>query len=187
MLQVGRGTAKDTAEAERMFLKAAEGGDADAQTAVGLLRLIAYSSGSSGDPNEPLDWFKRAATQGEPLAMIYLGALYTRGGDGRLDLVGAADRFRLCGEATLNGQCLYAYATALEFGIGTARDRVKTYVMYGVAIGRGHLEKAEIKREMTLQALSSEEVKQAYAIAVQMVRNSNVGMAEMGVGTTGSR
>ena len=56
-------------------LAAAEQGDADAQTRLGVL----YSSSPESNYQEALAWYKKAASQGNTRAMVDIGDMYKRG------------------------------------------------------------------------------------------------------------
>ena len=43
--------------------------------------------------------------------------------------------------------CLFAYATGLDLGLGTARDPVRAYAMYTLAGANGKMKKAPVKRD----------------------------------------
>jgi hypothetical protein len=174
MLATGHGMPKDEIEAERLFVKAAEGGHVEAIAALGARRLIHFAGGFTDNPDDALRLLEIAAAQNEPHAMYHLGVFYVEYGRriGRLDLPRGLDLFRHCSEATLDVDCLFAYATGLDLGLGTTRDPVRAYAMYTLAGANGKMKKAPAKRDEIGQALSSEDLVRANVIATQLVQNS---------------
>jgi TPR repeat protein len=179
MLSTGHGVAKDDAEAERLFVKAADAGHVEALAMLGARRLIQFGSGLTDNPDDALRWLELAAAQNEPHAMYYLGMFYAEYGKriGRLDLARAIDLFRRCAETTLDVQCLFAYATGLDLGLGTTRDPVHAYAMYVLSAANDKAQKAQARRDELARTLSSEEMVRANVIATQMVQNSASGKA----------
>jgi TPR repeat protein len=179
MLSTGHGVAKDDAEAERLFVKAADAGHVEALAMLGARRLIQFGSGLTDNPDDALRWLELAAAQNEPHAMYYLGMFYAEYGRriGRLDLARAIDLFRRCAETTLDVQCLFAYATGLDLGLGTTRDPVRAYAMYVLSAANDKVQKAQARRDELAKTLSSEEMVRANVIATQMVQNSASGKA----------
>jgi TPR repeat protein len=172
ILYMGQGVAKNQAEAERLFLKAANAGHARAQAMMGVIRLLPYGAGLTDNPDEALDWFERSAAQNDAHAMFYLGLFYMEYGEriGRLDPSRAFKLFRSCAETTYDHQCVFAYATAYDVGIGTARDPVMAYAMYSVAAVRGPEVKANRRRDEIAKTLSAEEKIRANAAATEFLR-----------------
>jgi TPR repeat protein len=68
---------KDYAEAMRWYRQAADGGDADSQSKVGLLYENGW--GVEKNPQEAVRWFRLAADQGSAEAETQLGLLYANG------------------------------------------------------------------------------------------------------------
>jgi TPR repeat protein len=174
MLAVGHGVPKDDIEAERLFVKAAEGGHVEAIAALGVRRLIHFGAGFTDNPDDALRLLELAATQNEPHAMYYLGMFYVEYGRrvGRLDLARGLDLYRRCSETTLDVDCLFAYATGLDNGLGTTRDPVRAYAMYTLAGANGKMKKAPARRDEIGKTLSSEDMVRANVIATQLVQNS---------------
>jgi uncharacterized protein len=72
----------DYATARRLWLPLAEGGNADAQTMLGI--IYEEGQGVSQDYAAAVTWYRRAADQGHPDAQFYL-----RPGQGRSDRPGS--------------------------------------------------------------------------------------------------
>jgi TPR repeat protein len=87
LYSTGRGVAKDDLEADRLTEKAAELGNREALTFVGVRRMQAYAQGISDDPSDALKWLERATELNEPTAMLTLSMYYTE----FLDFIGAGE------------------------------------------------------------------------------------------------
>src|SRR5262249_24139698 len=79
----------DYATAMRLWLPLAEGGNADAQTMLGI--IYEEGQGVSQDYTAALTWYHRAADQGHPDAQLcsILPCVYARLGQGRSDRPGS--------------------------------------------------------------------------------------------------
>ena len=98
MYFTGEGVIEDRREAVRWFRLAAEQGDAEGQTYLGLMYadgwgVVAYAQGELGrmyftgegvieDRREAVRWFRLAAEQGDAWAQTVLGRMYTLGQEG---------------------------------------------------------------------------------------------------------
>lgn len=82
----------DQATALRVWLPAAEAGDAEAQNTVGVI----FEQGRGGEPNHEAAaiWYQRAADQGHSAAQFNLGSLYERGAGVPLDKLRALNLYR---------------------------------------------------------------------------------------------
>jgi TPR repeat protein len=171
MLMTGHGVPKDEREGERLIHKAAIGGYPEAQAMYGVMRFLPYAGGLTDDPNEALEWLERAAAQSEPHAMYYLGMFYVEYGKriGRLDPARGVDLFRRCTEKTMDRECIFAYATALDLGIGTPRDAVKAYAVYSIAAANENAGKARTRRDEVAKSLSQQQIVQAHQITNELV------------------
>jgi TPR repeat protein len=174
MLYTGFGLAENAQEAERLISKAAHQGYPEAQAMLGTLRLIPFGAGLTDNPEEALDWLERAAAQSEPHGMYYLAMFYVEYGKrvGRLDPARGVDMLRRCVEQTLYPECVFAYGTALDFGIGTNRDPVKAYAMYSIASAGEHTQKAQARRDAVGKTLTPEQMTQANLFAIETTRGA---------------
>ena len=77
MYTTGQGVQPDNAAAALWFRKAADQGDAVAQSNLGTLYL--YGRGVTQDDTEALMWFRKAADQGDAVAEFLLGNQYANG------------------------------------------------------------------------------------------------------------
>jgi TPR repeat protein len=74
---IGRGVAYDSAEAFKLYRKAAEHGEAGAQYVLAL--MYANGVGVPKDSAEAIKWYRQAAEQGYTWAQCNLGLMYANG------------------------------------------------------------------------------------------------------------
>jgi hypothetical protein len=77
MYQAGRGVPQDDAEAVKWTRLAADQGDANAQTSLGVMYY--FGEGVPQDYAEAVKWFRLAADQGYTVAQENLGFMYRDG------------------------------------------------------------------------------------------------------------
>jgi TPR repeat protein len=77
MYHEGQGVPQDDAESLRWLHKAAEQGDADAQSLLGA--MYANGRGLPRDDVEAVRWWRKVAEQGNANAQAKLGIMYTKG------------------------------------------------------------------------------------------------------------
>jgi hypothetical protein len=92
MYSNGRGVPQDYAEAVKWYRKAADQGNAKAQTNLGV--LYADGSGVPRDYSEAVKWYRKAAAQGRPIAQNNLGSMYSNGRGVPQDYAEAARWYR---------------------------------------------------------------------------------------------
>ena len=103
-----------------IWLPMAEGGDAGAQFAVGLLHE--QGQGVAVDPATAARWYRRAADQGNADAQLSLGSLHASGTGVSRNQAEAARWFGAAARQS-NPQALYKLAEAYLFGTGVNADR----------------------------------------------------------------
>lgn len=177
LLLTGHGLPKNEIAGERLVEIAAKAGFAEAQATMGTIRLKPYITEITDDPEEALGWYERAAAQGNARAMFNLGMFYVQLGARirRTDAARATDLFRRCAETTLSSQCVFAYATSLDYGMGTPRDPVKAYALYSMAALAGDRPKAQQRRDELGPKLSDAEKQQATAISNKLMARGSPG------------
>jgi TPR repeat protein len=77
MYAEGKGVPQDYAEALRWYRKAADQGDAGAQSNLGV--MYAKGQGVPQDSAEAARWYRKAADQGEAVGQFNLGGMYAEG------------------------------------------------------------------------------------------------------------
>jgi TPR repeat protein len=125
----------DYATARRLWLPLAEGGNADAQTMLGI--IYEGGHGVSQDYAAAVTWYRRAADQGHPDAQFYLACMHDFGKGVPLDpeaavkwLSKAADQGHT--DAQFNLGVMY------EDGIGVSQDHQAAVSWYREAAEQGH-------------------------------------------------
>jgi len=84
---------RDYAQAIRLLIPLAEGGDAAAQFNVGA--LYEHGRGVPQDPAQAVDWYRRSADQGFPYGQFSLADMYYKGRGVQKDAVAAFVWFKL--------------------------------------------------------------------------------------------
>jgi TPR repeat protein len=117
------------------FRVAAERGDAEAQSNLGVLYVIGEGVGQ--DDAEAVRWYRKSAEQGFDPAQFNLGGMYERGAGVAQDYVEAARWYRAAaeqGNAEAQTDLGILYAT----GRGVALDNVEAARWYRMAAKQGH-------------------------------------------------
>jgi TPR repeat protein len=131
----GTGVPKNNTEAKSYLVKSAEAGYVEAQAFLGTWRFLSFGMALTDDPKPALEWLEKAAAANHPRALEYLGLFYAEYGNrvGQTDLPRAVGYFKRCVETSADADCAFAYAQALDNGIGIAQDRVTAIAMYAIA------------------------------------------------------
>lgn len=135
MYEIGRGAAKDDAQAAKWYGKAAEQGISEAQFNLALL----YKNGR-GVPKDfvkTLDLLRKAAGQGNAKAQFNLGVMYEKGQGVQKNDAEAVQWFAKAaeqGDATAQVSLGFMYAT----GKGVKRNDVEAYKWWLIAAAQGH-------------------------------------------------
>jgi len=93
----GKGVAQDYAEAAKWWRKAAEKGDAPAQSELGLAYY--HGRGVTVDYSEAVKWYRKAIEQGNAVAMNNLGVCYENGNGVPRDRTEAVNWYRKAAQA----------------------------------------------------------------------------------------
>lgn len=125
------GISKDPAEGERLLLKAAGMGDADAQASLGAL----YLSNMVGAPKpaEGIRWLEAAANQGRSESQGTLAYLFITGGDGVTKDPARGVTWAEKAVAKNDPTGYYALGFAYLSGDGEPRDPAQAWYNFGVA------------------------------------------------------
>ena len=124
----------DYAEALRLFRLAAEQGEADAQSWLGLMYSLGH--GVTQSNVEACRWFRLAAEQGEPWAQYRLGMMYEKGHGVGQDYAEAFRLFRLAAEQDEAG-AQRQLGDMYEFGWGIEKNIPMARHWYELAAGQG--------------------------------------------------
>jgi uncharacterized protein len=113
----------------------AQGGDAQAQLALG--QLLINGVGSRLDVREALGWFRAAADAGVPMAINMLGRCHEYGFGVPVDYLQAASCYLRAAQLDCDW-AMYNYAQMLAHGRGMERDRAAALIWFRLAASRGH-------------------------------------------------
>jgi hypothetical protein len=134
-LRVSAGASDDEmTQVFRLWLRAAEQGDAAAQRMVGDFYMRGVGTPASMD--DARRWLTAAAVQGHVQAMLLLGGLLLQLG-AEADQAQAVDMFRrAAAQGNLDAQ--YNLGVCVRLGLGLARDDAEAERLYRAAADQGH-------------------------------------------------
>jgi TPR repeat protein/serine/threonine protein kinase len=133
--RLGRGVAQDYAEALRWFRKAAEQGNAQAQSSIGW--LYGHGKGVVQDYVEALRWFRKAADQGHADAQVSIGVLYHNGLGVARDYAEAMQWFRKAADRG-HAKAHFSIGVMYHHGQGVPRDYAEAMRWYRQAADQGN-------------------------------------------------
>lgn len=127
--------AGDHAGAAQIVTQSAEAGNAVAQLRIAL--MYAQGDGVPHSFKKAVEWYRRAAAQGEPESQSELGGFYEAGDfvEENWDLAA-----RLWEASAMSGwlKGQFGYGRAYQFGIGVPQDRQQAIEWYEKAAAQGH-------------------------------------------------
>lgn len=132
---LGAGTAKDEAEAVRLYRQAADKGLPEAMTQ--LAGMYANGQGVGKDETEAVAWFRKAADKNDADALFNLGLMYESGRGVGKD---AAEAARLYRKAADQGQsaAMFQFGTLYANGNGVPKDDAEAVIWYRKAAESDH-------------------------------------------------
>lgn len=110
----------DYGQAQSLWQKGADGGDARSQYSLGY--LAQFGLAGSADLGLAKGWYEKAAAQKNPDALYALGLMQESGSAGEKNLARAFDYYRQAAEAGLQPDAEYALGRMLLRGRGVPRD-----------------------------------------------------------------
>ena len=134
MLERGRGTPKDLAEASRWYQKAADAGVQPGMFNLGL--MYQDGLGVAKDEAEASRWFRKAADAGSTLGMIRLGALYQTGKGVPKDEAEAVGWYRKAADAG-SAPGMTNLGFMYRDGLGVTKDEAEAARWYRKAADAG--------------------------------------------------
>lgn len=156
---------RDRAQAIVFFGKAADQGNADAQTILGGIYLD--GEGAPPDYAQALAWFRKAAAQAQPAAQFNLGGMYDKGQGVPPDQTQAVDWFRKAAEQGDPG-AQYKLALKYDKGQGVPVDRMQALVWANIALDGADYEyrkkSAELRQEI-VATMTPQRIAQAQVLA----------------------
>ena len=148
-------------EAVNWFRKAAEQGNADGQSNLGLM----YHKGQGVETNdtEAVRWFQKAAEQGDDTAQFYLGLLYD---DGKGVPQDYAEALKWYSRAAAQGDDTAQYNLALMYdkGEGAPQDFTEAYKWYNLAAAQGDTN-AIHNRNIIVRHMAPEQIAEAQRLS----------------------
>lgn len=172
MLIRGVGVKADDAEAERIVRLCAERGDVNCQVATGVFLATAAQRGWESSFDESLMVLHKAADQGHPVAMEWIGGIksYLDTGAGH-DPVEGLKWFERCAKLG-SMMCQHAAAEANRKGLGTSVDLPRARAFYLLA--KEHGAKGANKKLAELKLTPAEIVK-SHAILAELHQTHRFG------------
>jgi len=129
----------DKVSAFNAFLELAIDGDADAQAMVAY--MLENAEGCESNLEEAIEWYKKAADQGQPIAHFNLGQILRSGKGGTVDESAAFNHFIFMKAAHAgNLHAMFEVAQMLEYGVGTPKSLERAATWYETAAKYGHTE-----------------------------------------------
>jgi TPR repeat protein len=130
----GEGVPKDSVEAVKWYLKAAEQGVSEAQCSLGMM----YDTGEGvpRDSAEALRWYRKAADQGHAGAQFNLGLMYAKDKGVAIDLAEAAKWFRKAADQDYVAAQSWL-GNMYAIGAGVAKDPAEAVKWYLKAAEQG--------------------------------------------------
>jgi len=152
---------KDYASALVKFRSAAQQGNRDAASLVGMM----YNEGTGvlQDYKEAVHWFQIAALQGDRSAQLGLGFMYGKGQGVAQDYKEAVRWFRLAakqGDARAQHNLCVMYLK----GQGVLQDYARAHMWSNIAAGNGY-ETAAKMREFLASMMTAQQIEQAQRMA----------------------
>jgi len=132
----------DKVSAFNAFLELAIDGDADAQAMVGF--MLENAEGCEANLEEAVEWYKKAADQGQSIAHFNLGQILHSGNAGTVDESTAFNHFMKAAHAG-NLHAMFKVAQMLEYGVGTPKSLERAATWYETAAKYGHTEARVLK------------------------------------------
>ena len=135
MYDNGRGVPQDDAEAVAWYRKAAEQGDADAQTYLGF--MYDKGRGVRQDYDEAVTWYRKAAEQGHATAQTNLGVMYEKGRGVPQDDAEAVAWYRKAAEQGY-ARAQFSLGVMYDNGRGVPQDDAEAVAWYRKAAEQGN-------------------------------------------------
>jgi hypothetical protein len=155
-------------EAVQPCLVAADHGDVESQLILGsLYRLgaVAAATGNKGyvsDDASAMEWYRRAANQGNPRGQFNVGQMYAEGAGVPQDYLEAAKWYLLAADQGETGAQDYL-AVLYEYGRGVSQDLIQAYKWYALSDldPRPHSPLSARNRDSVAQSLTPSQLAEA--------------------------
>jgi TPR repeat protein len=156
----------DYATARRLWLPLAEGGNADAQTMLGI--IYEEGQGVSQDYAAAATWYRRAADQGDPDAQFYLACMHDLGKGLPIDPAAAASWLSKAADQG-HTDAQFNLGVMYEEGIGVSQDHHAAVTWYRNAAEQGH---AKAQNNLGTMFVKAQGVPQDYDSAADWFRKA---------------
>jgi TPR repeat protein len=150
----------------RLWLPLAEGGNADAQTMLGI--IYEEGQGVSQDHTAALTWYRRAADQGHPDAQFYLAYMHDLGKGVPIDSAAAANWLSKAADQG-HADAQFNLGAVYEDGIGVSQDYQAAATWYRKAAEQGH---AKAQNNLGTMLVKAQGVPQDYDSATDWFRKA---------------
>jgi uncharacterized protein len=162
VLLYGWGVPREERASLQLMMRAASGGHALAENAVG--DALMHGIGCENDPAVAVTWYQRSAEQGYAIAQHVMGCLYTTGEGVAKDLVQAIAWYRRsAGLGFAPAQFFLGYA--YENGEGVEKDPLQAIAWYRQAADRGYCAAMRCLVHLYLEGANGVEVDPTQAFA----------------------
>lgn len=152
---------KDYTTALKKFRSAAQKGNANAQTAVGM--MYEQGQGVARDYKEAVRWYRFAARQGIAIAQYNLGLMYQEGEGVEQDYSEAARLFRLAAESG-HEEAQLKIASLYLIGYGVPKSYLRAYMWSYIALEGGN-KKSKNLNKIAAERMTLKKTEQAQRMA----------------------
>ena len=157
----GQGVPQDYAEAVKWYRKAADQGDAHAQSNLGA--CTKKGQGVPQDYAEAVKWYRKAADQGNATAQYNLGGMYDKGKGVPQDYAEAVKWYRLAADQG-NADAQFNLGVMYDNGQGVPQDYAEAMKWYRLAADQGN---AAAQNNLGVLYKQGQGVPQDYAVAMK--------------------
>ncbi len=121
-----------------------------------------------GEYSEALQWFRKAAEQGDDVAQYNLGTMYYNGDGVPQDYGEAVQWFRKAAEQG-DDLAQFSLGTMYQDGLGLLQDYVSAYTWFNFAAAQG-LEEAATDRDHIARSMTASDISQAQRLAREWLK-----------------
>lgn len=166
MYQVGRGTTQNIPKSFKLLYGAAQKGMSTAESEQLIARAFLLGNVVSKNIEMAIDWYTRAAKNGNAEAQNELGFLYFSGREVEEDSTKAVYYFR---QAALLNYAVAQYNLGITYynGFGGDDDLLKAYAWMSLAASNGHQGARKILTKIEM-SLTKEEITEAQALSLEL-------------------
>ena len=166
----GQGVPQDYAEAVKWYRKAAEQGNAEAQSNLGMMYYA--GQGVPQDHAEAAKWYLKAAEQGIASAQFNLGLMYDKRQGVPQNFAEAVKWYRKAAEQG-NAEAQYNLGMMYFAGLGVPKDYALAHLWFHLATSRypasekAKRERAELSRDIAASKMTPAQIAEAQRLALE--------------------